>query len=393
MHYRVFICKPIYKESKTGLHLQQLRKIRKDTREVMETIPLKRTKGINYKGESLTESIRAERNESRTAYDIGLSEQINNPFHGEDIDKIISQFRLNPQTWLKEDFQGKNLLQRIIDRDMISKQRWAEIRFGLEPDELTERVPPKPNKENPDTRTRIMKKEVILYDEANPFCEDNLEGWLSIQILKHAKSRVANGMENINTAYHGWVIMEQAVEQRLSISNSMKVNKAIAKFSELSENYPVTNILEENILYFIGSLLLNNRFKPLLSGKVNPVTINEKLEGYLKPKSKSDTLPNIEKFNKIISLFEKTPDQFFAKYFAQQALNKNIIQQNNGVWFWKSQRDKTDNSGSYRFNSLEAFSNFIYNEMIAIESPLFEEFLRELKVKNTVIPIQFKVKE
>lgn len=380
MYYKVYICKPLQKRSNQGLHLQQL--VKKKDGETIETRPFGRTKGIDASGNSLPEIIKAERTADRTKYDIGLSEVINNPFKELDVDKILSQYNLDPLLW-------RAPLGKIVTQDTIAKQTWGEIRFGLVPDELTERVPVKPTKDNPDTRTRIMKKNVVLYDEPNPFCEDNLEGWLSIQILLHAKKRVATSEESANTATQGWVIIEQSVEQKLSIDATLTQNRAIAKLSMLSDRFPITNVLEENILYFIGANILDNKFKPLLKGKVQPVVISEKLDSFLKPKDKGDILQNVEAFNKSVDLYEKTPDQFFASYLARQAFNVSILQQNNAQWFWRSQKDKLDNIENYKFNSFDAFVNFLYNEMIKIESPLFDEFLDELRKNNVVIPLQF----
>ena len=129
-----------------------------------------------------------------------------------------------------------------------------------------------------------------------------------------------------------------------------------------------------------------------MNGIVNPKTIDDKLNNFIKPKDKADIEFNIPEFNRVVKLQKEQPDLFFAKYFVQQALNTQIVQPNNGYVYWKSQRDKPESVETYRFNSQEAFTTFIYNEMTKIESPIFDEFISELKAKNVVIPVQYKTK-
>lgn len=373
--FEVYICKPIPKSSKRGLDQQRFYMKNLETG-VKTNLNKVRTKGLDHKGNSLPEPIIPLKNKEGTAYDIGLSQLLDNPFKDRKPSELISSYNL--------DASWKDYLVDIVSSDEITKQTWAEIRFGLPYNELTQNVPPKGTKENPDTRTRVMKIKVVLYDEVNPFCTDNLNGFLAIQTLLNDRSgRVAPSQEAVNTATHGWVIVKQAVEQRLEIAATQKQNKAIGRLANYMEKYPATNALEENIMYFIGSGLLDNKYNPLFKDKVTPAVISEKIDAYLKPKKELVSF-HVDRFNKHLDLFENQPELFYAKYLGQQCKNKNIIQQVNSKWFWKRANGTTD-----EFESLDAFSNYIYSESEKIESSAFSELITRLQSRGCIVPLFF----
>lgn len=384
--FKTYICKPLQRPSVQGRHLNQIIERNRATGVEKVLGPANRTKAININGESVPELVQVARSKhDRSRYEAGLSRLIENPFRDTPL-KISQMYGLKPE-W-------QDLLPKIVEQDQISLQTFAEIRFNLYPNELTEQVPPKPTKDNPDTRTRLMKKTVVLYDRPNPFCEDNLEGFLAIQILLNNPDRVATSPQNANSSIQNWIMLEEAVEQKLSADVHLKQNKAIGEYADYCLNFPITESLENNIVYFMACLMherAGNTNQPLLkNGVVNAKTIDEKINGFLKPKDKADIEYNIPEFNRVVKLHKEQPDLFFTKYLVQQALNTNVIQPTNGYIYWKSQRDKLDSAETYKFNSQETFTTFIYNEMTKVESPLFDEFISELITKSVVIPKQYK---
>jgi hypothetical protein len=381
MFYRVFICKPLPRPSVYGVDAQQLVKRNRLTGQVIETSNLGRTKAVGADGQLIPEPIKVMLDRNTNTYNIGLSELVDNPFT-EETNEIIRKYRLDPKAW-------KDILESIKTQEKITKQMWAEIRFGLQPDELTERRPPKPTKELGDTRTKIMKTQVILYDEANPFCEDNLNGWLAIQILKHSP-RVARSKESGNTATQSWYLVEQQTEQRQNIDAIIQQNKTIAKLAEYNDKYPITSTLEENILYFIASITYGDLSKPIVRDKITPVSIQEKIDEFLKPKQKDKTLSNCESFMKSVKLYEENPELFYARYLAQQMVNKNALQEVNGKWYWAAQKNKQENIGAFAFNSFDNFVNFVYTEMTTLDSKYFADLVKELLQKQAVVPFQIQ---
>lgn len=377
--FKTYVVKPIPKKSNQGLDNQYFWKkdLSTGTQVRLDKV---RTKATDASGNPGNEVIWCLKDIRTNSYDIGLSVMFENEHKGKKVEDMLRQYRLDAKVWREE-------LNKIVLEDFISKQTWAEIRFGLTPDELTERVPPKPNKDNPDTRTRIMKTGVTLYDEVNPFCEDNLAGFLKIQILKHDRSnRVANGQDKINTALHGWVMVEQSQEHRASMDLVQKKNLAIGRLALLFDKYPVTTVLEENVAYFIAASITNPKLIPLVKGKPTPNTISEKLDEFLNPRDK-DMLPwNIKTFNEVVDLFEKQPDFFYAKYLVRQAINVQLVQHVNSTWHWR----RTDGTTS-PFESVDAMNIYISTEMDKIESSSLAEFVVALKSKNCVIPAHIKV--
>lgn len=383
--FKTYICKPLQRPSVMGRHLNQIYERNRLTGEQKILGAANRTKAVNASGESLTEQVQVCRNtHDRSRYNAGLSRMIENPFRDAP-EKIMSMYALKPE------WQDK--IEKIVKSEQIPLQTFGEIRFNLLPNELTEQVPPKPTKDNPDTRTRLMKKVITLYDRPNMFSEDNLEGWLSIQILLNNPDRVATSTQGANSSIQNWIILEEAVEQKLSADIHLKQNKAIGEYADYCLNYPVTEALESNVVYFLASIMMERAGKgtqPLIKGMVNPKTIDDKINSFLKPKDKGDVEWNIPEFNRVVKLQKEQPDLFFTKYFVQQALNTQIIQPSNGYIYWRSQKDKLDSIETYKFNSQETFTTFIYNEMIKVDSPVFDEFILELKNRNIVIPRQYK---
>lgn len=375
---KVYICKPIPRESKRGIHEQHLQEINASTKEVIRIHPLNRTKGINPRtGESLTEVITARRNASRTRYELGLSELVPNPYKDMTVDEICRLYGLNKREWA-------DILKDIVGEEKITLQTKAEIKFGLSPDELTEVVPPKPTKDNPNVFTRIMRHKVVLYDEANPFSDDNLNGFLAIQILKHAKDRVATSPDEINPSFHGWLLLEQSKEQKLSIDKIQRQNKAISEFNKLCESYPIIDSLENNVLYMMGFMIRTRNGERLLKGKLTPAAITERIDSFLKPSDKSLIDYNAKRFLEMVEFFKKDPNLFYVRFLSEQAIGLNLIQPSNGYYYWKSRKGTVDDN--YQFSSLDNVVSYFYAEFEKDDSPNLKDLIREVKGKSGIVP-------
>lgn len=378
--FKTYICKPVVTSSKRGLDSQRFYK--KDLSTGVKTnIELPRTKQLDGNGNIGSETIYPIRNRHNNLYDFGLSEMISNPFKEQKSVDVIKQYRLDAKLW-------KPLLDELINEDYITKQTWAEIRFSLSPEELTERPSPRATKDNPYPQTKLMNHKVVLYDEPNPFCEDNLNGFLSIQLLKNDRGhRVAPNPEVINTALHGWVLVEQAKEHRQSMDLRQLKNKAIGRLASLFEDYPVTSQLEENIPFFIASIITDSKKAPLITGKPTPVKVSEKLDDFLSSNSSLEF--NIKEFNKAVDLFEKTPDLFYSRYVAQQMRNTKMIQNVNAQWHYRR-----NNGENMNWESFEQLITYIYSEMAKPDSTILNEILLVLKQRYTaIVPNHFKVVE
>lgn len=386
MFYKQFIVKPVQRASyfDTEKNVIQKWQIQGGKRVLLESKPIGSVKRVNTQtGESLTDTIRPILNRSNNLYDIGLSELVDNFVYEKDVEEVISRYNLDPAQWREH-------LKRIVQSPKVTKQVWGEIRFGLNYDELTQRRPPKATKENPDPRTRIMKTKVVLYDEAQPFSEDNLEGWLKIHILRSRTDVVVTDVRKVNPAVHRWLMLEQSVEQRQTLDVTNLQNQAIAKYAMLNERYPVTNALEENVIYFIGSLCYTREGKAILKGKQNIIAINEKMDTFLKPRDKSLIKGNCENFIGIVENFEKDADSFYAKFLARQAANTNVVQNNNGRWYWVSKMKEFKSVGISEFTSYQAFEAFVQSEMGLMDSPVFKDLIKEVEDKGGIVPSVLK---
>lgn len=388
--FKTYVIKPTERASVQDRHLQEVTYSRNGV--IQEKRRMHKTKAVRHDGDSTPESLQFRRDPlNNRRYDAGMQEMLKNPWKVKIEDEVdaqvnylISQYGLNPELW-------RSSLAKIVKQSEITAQQFGEIRFGLLPNELTDQVPnERPTKDKPDVRTRIMKTKLVLYDRINYLSEDNLDGWLKIKLAQRRPDKIATGVENVNTAFHNWIILERAEEQKLSTGLNLKKNLAKGKLAEYGLKYPVTNNLEENILYFVGSILMSSNkkgdYKPLINGITNAATLDDKLNSYLEVSNKQDLELNIDRFNEAIELFEKQPDLFFTKYFVQQALNRQVVQISNGTLYWISQRENIE---LYKYTSINAFESLIYDEMNKVESSIFENFIQELVNKDVVVPTQY----
>jgi hypothetical protein len=388
--FKTYVIKPTERASVQNRHLQEVTYSRNGV--VVEKRRMHKTKAVKQDGESTPDSLGFRRDElNPRKYNAGMQETLKNPWRvtkeeeveGQ-VNYVLSQYGLNPGLWREK-------LVSIVKQENITAQQFGEIRFGLEPDELTDRVPSeRPTKEKPDIRTRLMKTKLVLYDRNNYLSEDNLEGWLKIRMAQRRPDKIATSLENMNTAVHNWIIMERQEEQKLSTGLNLKKNLAKGKLAEYGIKYPVTNNLEENVLYFMASILMSSNrkgeFKPVIKGITNAMTIDDKLNTFLEVSDKNELEQNIERFNETVEMFETQPELFFAKYFVQQGLNTGTVQINNGTVYWVSQKENIER---YKFTSVNAFETVLFSEMNKIESGFFEDFIRELQTKTVVIPENF----
>jgi hypothetical protein len=144
--------------------------------------------------------------------------------------------------------------------------------------------------------------------------------------------------------------------------------------------------LEENIPFFIASIITDSKKAPLITGKPTPVKVSEKLDDFL---SGSSLEYNIKEFNKAVDLFEKTPDLFYSRYIAQQMRNVKMIQNVNAQWHYR--RNNGENS---TWETFEQLITYIYSEMNKPDSSILNEILTLLKVRYTcIVPNHFKLVE
>ena len=71
----------------------------------------------------------------------------------------------------------------------------------------------------------------------------------------------------------------------------LKQNKAVGEYADYCLNYPITEALESNVVYFMASIMMERTGKttqPLVKSLVNAKTIDEKINDFLKPKDKAD---------------------------------------------------------------------------------------------------------
>ena len=389
MENKKFIIRPVSGHSVQGRHLQEM---------YIKGLP----QGTIKKSLNKRKAIPAGRNKScseaygfmrpnynREKYETGLDKLTKNPWYlpkeeREDpdntVDAIIQENGFMPKV--------REQLKAILGLKDIPLQTMYEIQFGLEQGALHNRLPSKRlvgfrNVIDPGAESSIISGfKVILYDESNVFNTNTLKGKLTYHWAEN-HPYVAKHGEPINAGIHRWYIAEEMDEVKKTVEWHNLENEAIYKFVELKKNYPATDTLEDNVLYFLASTM-TYKGKPLLKNKVRNVQIIEKLNDFIKPFDKKDLQDNIENFMEVIELFETNPELFYVTYLVQQADNVSAIQRNNGSVYWLSQKLK--NQDWYKFTSMERFIQFMYGEFKKPESNAWTEFIHELMKEEIVIP-------
>ena len=342
-------------------------------------------------GQSCTDNFGFRRPEyNRNVYDAGLSEQVSNPFYESNSDKrdeaaqqIMTEYSLH-EDWRK-------VVNSIVSHKTITKQQELEIRFlgSSPPGTLTEALPNERLRAHRGIidpaapRTFLMDFRLILFDRSNMFKTDNLRGCLAWQLATH-HPKIAKGREYVNPAVHNWYIAEEYEDEKISMSLNNAIDEAIFRLVSLKRKYPSTEVLEENVVYQIFSLVNDTGYKPIFKGKVTVARLNELVDAYLKNKSNSDTLKfHLKSFNETLDLYETNPSLFYAKYLVQQGLNTNVFQINNSKVYWLSKKDTPE---VYSFTSVSALEKFVFEEINAPESSYLPNLIGELDAKYAVIP-------
>ena len=395
MEIKTFVIRPVERSSFQGRNLQRVVTKDSKTGTVLSEHTMNKTKAVMQDGQSCTDNLgfrRPERN--RNIYDAGLSENIPNPFYEKKADdRDMAAAKLMTEYSLHEDWRP--IVKSIVGSKTLTKQQELEIRFmGQQPPgSLTEMLPmdrltsfrgiidPKA------TRTHLMNFRLILFDRSNLFKTDNLRGCLAWQ-LANRHPKIAKGLEDINPAVHNWYIAEEYEDEKIAQMTNDLVDEAIFRLVSLKRKYPSTEVLEENVLFFIGSLLEDTNYKPVFKGKVTAGRLNELINSYLKIKGTPETIKfHIQGFNTILDTFENNVELFYAKYLVRQGLNTQVFQINNSKVYWLSKKDSPE---VYNFTSMSALEKFVYQEMQSPESTYLPLLLEEIESKFGVVPRALK---
>lgn len=391
MNNKVFIIRPVQRSSMQGRNLQRAVLKDKQSGTILSEHTMNKVKATQGDGYSCTDTLRFRRPDyNRNVYDAGLNDQSPNPFYEskkEDREEVAN--KLLADYGLCEEW--RDIVKVVVKSKTITKQQELEIRFlgSMPPGTLTQAVPnerltsfrgiidPKAK------RTKLMDFKLTLFDRGNRFTTDNLRGCLAWQLANH-HPKIAKNIESVNPAQHWWYIGEEFQDEKMTQDLNNKIDDVIFRLVSLKRKYPITEVLEENVLYFIGSLLVNENYKPLFKGKITSMRLNEIISDYIKTKRSVDTTKFfLDKFNEIVDLFENNPTLFYAKYLTRTGLNTTTLQINNGKVYWLSKKDTPD---VYNFTSVSAFEKFIYEELQSPESTYLDSFLTELKNKFGIVP-------
>lgn len=391
MDIKTFVIRPVQRHSFQGRDLQ--RAVLKDaaTGTILSDSPMNKTKATTGDGQSCTDTLGFRRPDyNRSIYDAGLSEQVANPFYEKKEDNreeaasnLMNDYNLN-ESWRK-------VVKDLVGNKTITKQQELEIRFmgSQPPGLLTEAVPTKrleahrgiihPQAE----RTELMNFKLTLYDRSNLFKTDNLRGCLAWQ-LANRHPKIAKGLDYVNSSVHNWYIAEEYEDEMIAQQLNDLVDNAVFRLVGIKNKYPTTDVLEENPLYHIFSLVTGTDFKPVVKGKITSARLNELVTNYLRGKHSAETIKfHVNNFNSVVDEYESNPDLFYARYLVQQGLNTQVFQINNSKVYWLSKKDTPE---VYSFTSVSALDKFVYQEIQSPESTYLPSLITELESKYAVIP-------
>lgn len=380
------IVKPVDRVSYQGRKNHNFKYV--ESGEMKEGQNLRKNKAVTASGLSTTDVYVFKRKSDSTGLDAGMLEQVPNPWvikEGDDIEAAVYEVMQNYS--LHQSWQQR--LISLLKLEKITRQTLFEIQDGVEPNTYTEERSRRTGLfPDPDTKTTFLENfRVVLYDGANIFSDDTPRGRMSIQLIKKRSDRIAPSVNEINSSIHTHYIAEVNEEIKASKRRNDLVNLAIAKMVMLQQNYPTTGNIAENKLYQISTLLTDENNKTLVKGKTNPLFVEDRLNDYLKTKSKNQEA-NADAFLKLVDLFENNKALFHVKYIVQQGFNVNTFFNNSGYVFWNSQKNTPER---YKYSSREALERFIYAEYEKYnpDEPLTNNayglLISELKELNAVV--------
>jgi hypothetical protein len=387
---RKMIVAPVPSPSVQGRDTHRFTYRDKDGKTIKGPIMNKR-KAIGASGHSATDTLRFSISGGRVK--AGMSEKMPNPWYvGEytsktkevdtrrKVTEIMSAYGLSGEEWDKE-------LSLIIYQEEITTQRYLEILGGFAKDYYTELCPPKKGYFwSEEDLTPLMQFSYVFYDRENVIEDDTPKQRLAQQLVRMKTDKIAPNKNMINTATHMYYIAEENEQAKESKRKNDYENQAIVALVTLKNNYPLDANIAEWPLYQVSTMLTHNN-KPLVKGAMPPVTVEQKLNSYIKDKQFGG-INACKDFLAKVQLFEKNKERFYIEYLVQQAVNTNVIGMNNGFVFWFDQKSKKEEW--YKFNSLEDFATFLQTEYDKHDpdqnlGTAYEEFLEQLKERQAII--------
>lgn len=352
---------------------------------------MNKRKAIGASGFSSTDTLRFTISGGRV--NAGMSEKMPNPWYvGEysndtkeadtrkNVSEVMSAYGLHGEEWDKE-------ISLIIYQEEITTQRYLEILGGFEKDYYTEKCPAKKGYFwSEEDMTPLMKFSYVFYDKDNVIEDDTPRKRLAQQLVKMRDDKIAPSKNMINTATHMYYIAEENEEAKESKRKNDYENDAIVALVMLKNSYPLDSNIAEWPMYQIGTLLKHNN-KPFIKGAMPPVTVEQRLNSYIKDKQFGG-IKACKEFLSKVQLFNKNKERFYIEYLVQQGLNTNVIGINNGFLFWFAQ--KSVRQEWYKFNSIEDFATFLQTEYDKHDpdenlGTAYDEFVAELKGRQAVI--------
>ncbi|RMG73528.1 MAG: hypothetical protein D6711_10715 [Chloroflexi bacterium] len=371
---------PVLRPTAQNRHIQE-KYVKSSGGQLLNKQVLQKTKAVKPGAVSAADVLRFRKRRDNPAYlDTGLDRLMVNPFYmGKDkpevdkVESIIIKYGLSKE-W-------SEYLPKVMTQERITLQTLAEIRFGLDPEQLTSKVP---NTKNGEPLTMLSKTKVTLYDRANFFDTNNLNGFLAIQLLMHRTDKVHIPGRSLNTTIHNWKLVEATKEYQNNMETNIKQNKAIARYALFLEKSPNIGSLTNNPVYWVGVQLTDPRTGVSII-KSNPgistATIDAKINDYLKLKG-DDLEERIKTFNDVMDTYEGQRELFYLNYLVKQAFNTGRLVRRDGYVYWLSQhRDPA----FYKFSTVESFKTRMFEEM-QIASDKFIEFVNELRDARVAIP-------
>jgi len=374
------ILEPVKRESSQNRHEQTFNIFDPSTNQIKIGQRMHKNKATGANGIGCTDELVFKQDASRTRYRAGMQEQVPNPFKDLEPGDIISYYRL-PKEWRPE-------LEKIVDQDYISKQQELEIRAGVAPDAYTDAIPVG-NKLSiskaffdPDApKTVLQDFTARIYDRTDVITNETPRGALMIQLLKNRPDKIAKSRDHINTATHIAYIAEEHEEFIISKAKNDRINEAIAELVILQRKHTPRN------LWQIASMLTYHDNQVLISGEVPNLFVEQEMNDYIKL-NRPHQLENIKKFMTVAKLLTSNKPLFNVKFLIQQALNLNVMSEQDGYIFWHSQKHAPER---YKWSSKDKLESYIFTQMDQYnpeEKDMtngYKDLIVELKSKNAPI--------
>jgi hypothetical protein len=318
----VIFVNPVKRQSPQGRHNHIQKIFDPETRKQIGSYPRNLSKGA-----AVTDRFKFPINFETKRVVSGLDELITNPFYGKTPGEIITEYNLD-KTW-------EPVLEGIVKREQITKQREYEIRASVAPDTYTSNAigttmldSDRGIGENAVRPTELQKFMLILYQKNNRFDSSTARGRLAIQLCKN-HPRIANSINDVNPNIHLFYIASEHEEREKKVALQKRKQKIGYIYNKLVHEFTPIDA------YKIAIVLKDQKGQNILKGDASPERVESVLLDFIDEKNKNFLVNGAELERRVKQLQDAEGNmELDIDYVIQQGINGNVFHAGDGYINW-----------------------------------------------------------